>query len=99
MKITNEVFIGNGAPLALIAGPCVIESKQHVKFLASAISEIAARVGMPYVFKASFDKANRSSVTSYRGPGLTEGLRILKQFGIAAFPCSRIFTNHRKLSR
>lgn len=78
MKITNEVSIGGSAPLALIAGPCVIESEQHVHFLASAISEIAARLGMPYVFKASFDKANRSSVTSYRGPGLTEGLRILK---------------------
>jgi 2-dehydro-3-deoxyphosphooctonate aldolase (KDO 8-P synthase) len=78
VKITNEVSIGNGAPLALIAGPCVIESEQHVQFLASAISEIAARVGMPYIFKASFDKANRSSVSSYRGPGLTEGLRILK---------------------
>lgn len=78
MKITNEVSIGGGAPLALIAGSCVIESEQHVHFLASAISEIAARLGMPYVFKASFDKANRSSVTSYRGPGLAEGLRILK---------------------
>lgn len=78
MKITDNVSIGGGAPLALIAGPCVIESEQHVHFLASAISEIAARVGMPYVFKASFDKANRSSVSSYRGPGLSEGLRILK---------------------
>lgn len=78
MKITTEVSIGNGGPLVLIAGPCVIESEQHVHFLASEVSEIAARVGMPYVFKASFDKANRSSVSSYRGPGLTEGLRILK---------------------
>lgn len=78
MNITNKVSIGNGGPLVLIAGPCVIESEQHVHFLASAISEIAARIDMPYVFKASFDKANRSSVSSYRGPGLTEGLRILK---------------------
>jgi 2-dehydro-3-deoxyphosphooctonate aldolase (KDO 8-P synthase) len=78
VKITDKVSIGNGAPLALVAGPCVIESEQHVQFLSQAIAEIAARLNMPYVFKASFDKANRSSVTSYRGPGLTEGLRILK---------------------
>jgi 2-dehydro-3-deoxyphosphooctonate aldolase (KDO 8-P synthase) len=78
VKITDSVSIGGGAPLALIAGPCVIESEPHVHFLAGAIAEIAARLGMPYIFKASFDKANRSSVTSYRGPGLAEGLRILK---------------------
>jgi 2-dehydro-3-deoxyphosphooctonate aldolase (KDO 8-P synthase) len=77
VRITDQVSIGGG-PLALIAGPCVIESEQHVHMLASAIAEIAARLKMPYVFKASFDKANRSSVTSYRGPGLKEGLRILK---------------------
>ena len=63
------------ALLALIAGPCVIESEEHVLFLAQAIQKITG----PYVFKASFDKANRSSVTSYRGPGLKEGLRILAQ--------------------
>jgi 2-dehydro-3-deoxyphosphooctonate aldolase (KDO 8-P synthase) len=78
VKITDSVSIGGGAPLALIAGPCVIESEPHVHFLAGAIAEIAARFGMPYIFKASFDKANRSSVASYRGPGLAEGLRILK---------------------
>jgi 2-dehydro-3-deoxyphosphooctonate aldolase (KDO 8-P synthase) len=78
VRISDTVAIGGGAPLALIAGPCVIESEQHVAFLSEAIANIAARVGMPYVFKASFDKANRSSVTSYRGPGLTEGLRILQ---------------------
>jgi 2-dehydro-3-deoxyphosphooctonate aldolase (KDO 8-P synthase) len=78
VKITDKVSIGGGAPLALIAGPCVIESEQHVQFLSTAIAEIAERLGMPYIFKASFDKANRSSVTSYRGPGLREGMRILK---------------------
>lgn len=56
----------------------MIESEEHVHMLATAVSEIAARLKMPYVFKASFDKANRSSVNSYRGPGLKEGLRILK---------------------
>ena len=78
VKITDKVSVGGDAPLALIAGPCVIESEAHVQFLSTAIAEIAARLNMPYVFKASFDKANRSSVSSYRGPGLTEGLRILK---------------------
>ena len=63
--------------LVLIAGPCVIESEDHVHRMADAISEIAAVNGFPYVFKASFDKANRTSLQGYRGPGLTEGLRIL----------------------
>lgn len=73
--------IERNGPLALIAGPCVIESEDHIVFLAQAIREIAG----PFIFKASFDKANRSSVTSYRGPGLKEGLRILslvKKLGI-----------------
>jgi 2-dehydro-3-deoxyphosphooctonate aldolase (KDO 8-P synthase) len=68
-----EVTFANDAPLALIAGPCVIESEEHVLRTAKAIRDIAGA----YVFKASFDKANRSSVASYRGPGLHEGLRIL----------------------
>jgi len=74
----GSVRVGAGAPLALIAGPCVIESEEHVHFLASEIAAVAAKLGVPFVFKASFDKANRSSVSSYRGPGLKEGLRILK---------------------
>ncbi|MCS6953227.1 MAG: 3-deoxy-8-phosphooctulonate synthase [Bryobacterales bacterium] len=69
----DAVVFGDGAPLALIAGPCVIESEEHVHWLSR---EIRRRVG-PFIFKASFDKANRSSVASYRGPGLREGLRIL----------------------
>jgi 2-dehydro-3-deoxyphosphooctonate aldolase (KDO 8-P synthase) len=77
LRITPTLEIG-GAPLALIAGPCVIESEEHVHMLASAIAEIAARLKIPFVFKASFDKANRSSLASYRGPGLAEGLRILQ---------------------
>ena len=63
--------------LVLIAGPCVIESEEHVHCMADAISEIASEHGFPYVFKASFDKANRTSLQGYRGPGLAEGLRIL----------------------
>ena len=64
---------GRGLPLGLIAGPCVIESEEHVHFLAAEIRKIVGA----FVFKASFDKANRSSLTSYRGPGLKEGVRIL----------------------
>jgi 2-dehydro-3-deoxyphosphooctonate aldolase (KDO 8-P synthase) len=63
--------------LVLMAGPCVIESEEHVNRMADAISAIAAEIGFPYVFKASFDKANRTSLGGYRGPGLMEGLRVL----------------------
>jgi len=68
-----ELRFANDGPFAVIAGPCVIESEEHVLKMAHAIRSIAG----PFVFKASFDKANRSSVSSYRGPGLLEGLRIL----------------------
>src|SRR5580704_863640 len=76
MSISFEDFT-NPARLVLLAGPCVIESEAHVNKLADAIAAIAAAEGFPYVFKASFDKANRTSIKGYRGPGLTEGLRIL----------------------
>ena len=69
--------VGGGGPLLLIAGPCVIESETHAIDLAVAIRDIAHRVGVPYVFKASYDKANRTSGRSFRGPGLEAGLRIL----------------------
>lgn len=69
--------MGGGGPLLLIAGPCVIESEAHALELAEAIKAIAARAGVPYVFKASYDKANRTSGRSFRGPGLAEGVRIL----------------------
>ena len=73
----GPVSFGTGHPLAFILGPCVIESEQHAVDTAVALVEIAKRVGVPVVFKASFDKANRTSISSYRGPGLTEGLRVL----------------------
>jgi 2-dehydro-3-deoxyphosphooctonate aldolase (KDO 8-P synthase) len=73
----GSVSFGTGHPLAFILGPCVIESTQHAIDTAIALKEIAGRVGVPLVFKASFDKANRTSLTSYRGPGLEEGLRVL----------------------
>lgn len=69
--------VGGGAPLLLIAGPCVIESESHAVELALSLKAIAARTGVQYLFKASFDKANRTSGQAFRGPGLTEGLRIL----------------------
>src|SRR5947199_4205167 len=75
----------NPAQLVLIAGPCVIESEEHVNRMADAISAIAAAAGFPFVFKASFDKANRTSLKGYRGPGLVEGLRILKSLRVRGF--------------
>jgi len=75
----GDVTLGDGQPLALIAGPCVIESESHTIDTASALLEIADRCGVPLIFKASFDKANRTSITSFRGPGLTEGLRVLSR--------------------
>ncbi|HKE84559.1 MAG TPA: 3-deoxy-8-phosphooctulonate synthase [Vicinamibacterales bacterium] len=69
--------VGGGQPVALIAGPCVIESAPHALDLATALKEIAARCGMSLIFKASYDKANRTSRSSFRGPGLDSGLRTL----------------------
>ena len=76
----GEVAIG-GRELFLIAGPCVLETEQHARHLAGSIQRIAADLKVPYIFKASYDKANRTSVRSFRGPGLEEGCRILR--GIA----------------
>jgi len=73
----NSLRLGGNNPLFLIAGPCVIESESHARSMAERIAKIAADAAVPYIFKASYDKANRSSVKSFRGPGLIEGLRIL----------------------
>ncbi len=72
----GPVHVGDGK-LFLIAGPCVIESEAHVRRMAEAIQRIASDLGVPYIFKASYDKANRTSVKSFRGPGLKEGTAIL----------------------
>jgi 2-dehydro-3-deoxyphosphooctonate aldolase (KDO 8-P synthase) len=72
-----SIPIGRRQPLALIAGPCVIETEAHTLRLAGAIRDVCGRVRIPLIFKASFDKANRSSIKSFRGPGLDEGLAIL----------------------
>jgi 2-dehydro-3-deoxyphosphooctonate aldolase (KDO 8-P synthase) len=71
--------LGGGNPLFLIAGPCVIESEAHAHSMAERVAKIAADAGVPYIFKASYDKANRSSVKAFRGSGLSEGLRILSK--------------------
>jgi len=82
MTESREIVVGNlrlggGNPLFLIAGPCVIESESHAMMMAERVAKTAANAGIPYIFKASYDKANRSSISSFRGPGLREGLRIL----------------------
>ena len=82
MTTTHEIplhslRLGGKNPLFLIAGPCVIESESHARKMAESVAKIAADAGIPYIFKASYDKANRSSSKSFRGPGPKEGLRIL----------------------
>lgn len=78
----GNVHVGTGK-LFLIGGPCVIESEAHVRKMADAIQRITSDLGVPYVFKASYDKANRTSVTSFRGPGLVEGTAILRRLAEA----------------
>ena len=73
----GPVTFGTGHPLAFILGPCVIESEGHAVDVAVFVADVAKRLGVPVVFKASFDKANRTSLTSYRGPGLVAGLKVL----------------------
>jgi len=85
MDTTREVVIGpgfsigGGAPLALIAGPCAIESQQHALEMATALKEVTAAAGVPFIYKSSYDKANRTSVDGYRGPGLSAGLSVLQR--------------------
>jgi len=73
----GDITIGNGK-LFLIAGPCVLESETHARYLADVIQRITSDLKVPYIFKASYDKANRTSIHSFRGPGLEEGCRILR---------------------
>ncbi|MBV9887182.1 MAG: 3-deoxy-8-phosphooctulonate synthase [Acidobacteria bacterium] len=73
----HSLRLGGKNPLFLIAGPCVIESESHARKMAESVAKIASDAGIPYIFKASYDKANRSSSKSFRGPGAKEGLRIL----------------------
>lgn len=73
----SDILVGGGCPLVLIAGPCVIESEKSCLNIAADIRDIAKEAGIPYIFKASYDKANRLSIDSYRGPGIKKGLEIL----------------------
>jgi 2-dehydro-3-deoxyphosphooctonate aldolase (KDO 8-P synthase) len=75
----GSITIGGGAPLALIGGPCAIENEKHALMVAERLQRATAAAGVPFIYKSSYDKANRSSIHSYRGPGLTEGLRILQK--------------------
>ena len=80
VKLNDEIIFGDSEkPFVLLAGPCAIEEEDRVLRIAEGIKKITERLGIPYVFKSSFDKANRSSIESYRGPGLEEGLRILER--------------------
>lgn len=75
----GEIRIGGARPLVLIGGPCAIEGEQHALMTAERLAAIAAERGVPFIYKSSYDKANRSSLNGYRGPGLVEGLRILRK--------------------
>jgi 2-dehydro-3-deoxyphosphooctonate aldolase (KDO 8-P synthase) len=75
----GAVTIGGGAPLALIGGPCAIENEKHALMMAERLQRLTGDAKVPFIYKSSYDKANRSSIHSYRGPGLTEGLRILQK--------------------
>jgi 2-dehydro-3-deoxyphosphooctonate aldolase (KDO 8-P synthase) len=75
----GAVTIGGGAPLALIGGPCAIENEKHALMIAERLQRVTAAAGVPFIYKSSYDKANRSSIHAYRGPGLVEGLRILRK--------------------
>jgi 2-dehydro-3-deoxyphosphooctonate aldolase (KDO 8-P synthase) len=85
VRISDRIVLG-GPSLVLIAGPCVIESEQHAVDLGRTVASAAARAGVPYVFKASFDKANRTSLGSFRGPGIEKGLealaRVRRELGV-----------------
>jgi 2-dehydro-3-deoxyphosphooctonate aldolase (KDO 8-P synthase) len=75
----NRIKVSNLHPMVLIAGPCVIENREKTIAIAGELKDITRRLGVPFVFKASYDKANRSSINSYRGPGIEKGLDILKE--------------------
>ncbi|MDR1243690.1 MAG: 3-deoxy-8-phosphooctulonate synthase [Endomicrobium sp.] len=77
VKIGKNVVLSNNKPLVIIAGPCVIESQDHAFKMATSLKKITSQLRVPFIFKSSYDKANRSSVQSYRGPGIDEGLEIL----------------------
>lgn len=78
-SITDAIEVRDGAPFFLIGGPCVIESFEHIDFMCGQIAEICGRLHVPFIFKASFDKANRSSVESFRGPGAEQSVALFRK--------------------
>jgi 2-dehydro-3-deoxyphosphooctonate aldolase (KDO 8-P synthase) len=78
-RIAGSIEVKDGSPFFFIGGPCVIESADHIDFMCGKISEICKGLNIPYIFKASFDKANRSSIESFRGPGPEEGVRLFSE--------------------
>ena len=76
---TGDIVIGRGSPLVLVAGPCVIEDYETTREIAGTLKEITSKLEIPFIFKASYDKANRTSIAAFRGPGLNDGLRVLKE--------------------
>jgi 2-dehydro-3-deoxyphosphooctonate aldolase (KDO 8-P synthase) len=78
-KVGNAVTVGSGKPLTLIAGPCVIENRDLVFEVAEAVNAVCKKLGVQYIFKASFDKANRTSASTFRGPGVAAGLAVLQE--------------------
>ena len=79
VKVTHQITFGNDLPFVLIAGPCVLESRQHAMDMSSKIKEITDKLGIPFIYKSSFDKANRTSAHGERGLGLTAGLEIFSE--------------------
>ncbi|MFA7675600.1 MAG: 3-deoxy-8-phosphooctulonate synthase, partial [Endomicrobiia bacterium] len=79
IKITEKIIVSNDLPLSVIAGPCIIESKKQAFEIAKKLKDICAKLKVNFIFKASYDKANRSSIDSFRGPGLEKGLAILSE--------------------
>jgi 2-dehydro-3-deoxyphosphooctonate aldolase (KDO 8-P synthase) len=75
----GDIVIGSGSPLVLISGPCVIEDYETTREIAGILKEITSKLEIPFIFKASYDKANRTSIAAFRGPGLNDGLRVLKE--------------------
>lgn len=86
VRITDTIEVGPGRPFLFIAGPCVLESEEVALRIAKSMAEMAARLGISYVFKASYDKANRTSLQSFRGPGLVNGLKIFEKIRNLGIP-------------
>ena len=95
----GQVEIGGGRPVVLIAGPCVIESQSHVLDTAEKIKRAANDADIPFIFKASYDKANRSSIDSFRGPGLIKGLKSLEKIKKETEHTCALRCTHRRRNR